>query len=181
MTDQIKELKMDRWYIDCEFDGHNGLLLSLAMVPESGPSVYIEVDRLLTYDVNRLSIWDPWVKENVEPYLSSVTGKVGAEYCYVEPFLAIGHVLLTHLGKAGASVTVIADSPVDIARFCQNISSNRHGGYQPNLFNYIKFEVYDIDCYPTTLEGAIQHNAWWDAMALRQKLIEMRQAGVLPI
>jgi hypothetical protein len=24
-----------------------------------------------------------------------------------------------------------------------------------------------VDCYPTTLEGAVRHNAWWDAMALR--------------
>jgi hypothetical protein len=27
-----------------------------------------------------------------------------------------------------------------------------------------------VDAYPTTLDGAIQHNAWWDAMALRHLL-----------
>lgn len=32
------------------------------------------------------------------------------------------------------------------------------------------FEVHNVDCYPTTLPGAVQHNAWRDAMALREKL-----------
>jgi hypothetical protein len=32
------------------------------------------------------------------------------------------------------------------------------------------FEVHNVDCYPTALEGAVQHNAWWDAMALRAAL-----------
>lgn len=29
-----------------------------------------------------------------------------------------------------------------------------------------------IDVYPTSLNGAVQHNAWWNAMALRQRVLE---------
>lgn len=28
-----------------------------------------------------------------------------------------------------------------------------------------------VDAYPTDLPDAVQHNAWWDAMALRKKLL----------
>ena len=31
----------------------------------------------------------------------------------------------------------------------------------------LKFELERVDAYPTTLEGAIQHNALWDARALK--------------
>jgi hypothetical protein len=30
---------------------------------------------------------------------------------------------------------------------------------------------HNIDCYPTDLVGVVQHNAWWDAMMLRDKLV----------
>lgn len=39
----------------------------------------------------------------------------------------------------------------------------------------IKFEMHRVDAYPTTLPGAIQHNAYWDAMALRHKLTQDQQ------
>lgn len=34
----------------------------------------------------------------------------------------------------------------------------------------LRFEVSNLDAYPTDLPGAVQHNAWWDAMALRHLL-----------
>ena len=33
------------------------------------------------------------------------------------------------------------------------------------------FEIVRVDAYPTSLEGAVQHNAFWDALALRQRLL----------
>jgi hypothetical protein len=39
-----------------------------------------------------------------------------------------------------------------------------------NVRPSIKFEMHRVDAYPTTLPGAVQHNAYWDAMALRHKL-----------
>jgi hypothetical protein len=34
----------------------------------------------------------------------------------------------------------------------------------------LRFEIHRVDPSPTDLTGAVEHNAWWDAMALRQRL-----------
>ncbi len=41
---------------------------------------------------------------------------------------------------------------------------------QPEPFALAEFEMHRVDAYPTMLPGAVQHNAYWDAMALRHKL-----------
>jgi hypothetical protein len=68
------------------------------------------------------------------------------------------------------SPVIIADSPVDIWRFCEAISTGSDGEWASTEFPHMSFEVHNVDCYPTDLPGAVQHNAWWDAMALRHKL-----------
>jgi hypothetical protein len=37
-----------------------------------------------------------------------------------------------------------------------------------------------IDVYPTSVEGAVQHNALWDALAIRQLLIELEDKKEKP-
>ena len=49
-----------RYYIDCEFDGHNGPLLSVAVVRNDLSEVYIKVLNDAT---------DPWVIANVLPVM----------------------------------------------------------------------------------------------------------------
>lgn len=34
----------------------------------------------------------------------------------------------------------------------------------------LTFEVHNVNAYPTTLPNAVQHNAWWDAVALQHAL-----------
>jgi hypothetical protein len=36
--------------------------------------------------------------------------------------------------------------------------------------DHLRFEIRRFDPYPTELAGAVEHSAWWDAMALRQRL-----------
>lgn len=62
---------------------------------------------------------------------------------------------------------VIADWPVDIQHLCDLLITGP--GTMIDIPG-ITFEVKRVDAYPTTLAGAVQHNAWWDAMALRHKL-----------
>lgn len=38
-------------------------------------------------------------------------------------------------------------------------------------------EVNNVDAYPTELEGAVQHNAWWDAMALRHRAVNPKSTS----
>lgn len=149
---------MSRYYIDCEFDGHNGPLLSMALVRSRSDSMMIVAGETAA---------DPWVAENVIPILHNDQAQ---ETVVVSPD-SVGVMIREFLGNDQAPI-VIADSPVDIARFCQAISTAPDGGWASAEYPRMTFEVHNVDCYPTTLPGAIQHNAWWDAMALRHKLTQ---------
>ena len=53
-----------RYFLDTEYNGWGGALLSLALVPDDGEELYLTLD------------WDgalePWVERNVIPYLDTV-------------------------------------------------------------------------------------------------------------
>ncbi len=150
---------MKTYYIDCEFDGHNGPLLSIALVPQSdyGASLHITV--------KQGEISDPWVAENVVPILH----RHAADESRIVSENHVGGVLREFIGDCDR-LAIVADSPVDIGRFCRAISTGLDGGWASTGYPKMQFIVENVDCYPTELEGAIQHNAWWDAMALRAKL-----------
>ena len=150
-------IEEQRFYIDCEFDGHGGPLISFAIVPERGSGLHITV-------IDAPPPNDPWVAENVLPILNSHAACNAAGV----PLLDVGEMLRGVIGDI--PTTIIADSPVDIGRFCEAISTNADGSWRSFGAPLIRFEVHNVDCYPTDLPGAVQHNAWWDAMALRHKL-----------
>lgn len=145
-----------RYYLDTEFDGHGGPLLSLALVEEAGISLYVRTTARAK---------DPWVIENVEPLMYEHGAHLTANDV---PVNWVGDNVRSFLRNDPAPI-IIADSPVDIGRFCTVLSTGRDGGWA-SFDGSITFEVHDVACYPTPLEGAVQHNAWWDAMALRAKL-----------
>jgi hypothetical protein len=147
-----------RYYIDCEFEGHEGQLLSMALVDLNGRGLHYGVTDILP-------ICDPWVLENVVP----VMGKHGATLNHRGPKNRLGQVLADFIGPCECPI-ITADSPVDVARFCRAISTDLNGCWQSTNYPKIEFEVYNVDCYPTQLAGAVQHNAWWDAMALKDFL-----------
>jgi len=145
-----------KYYIDCEFDGHNGPLLSIGIVSERGMSIHIQAD---------VAAMDLWVVRNVVPVMDSHQSPTEAKVYLNE----VGGVIRTFLGNDRCP-HIIADSPVDIWRFCQALSTGQDGQWKPAPYPRMKFEVVDVDCYPTELENAVQHNAWWDAMALKHAL-----------
>lgn len=145
----------DNFYLDCEFDGHNGPLLSLALVRQDGHGIHIAT----TAEAS-----DPWVVANVVPLIDKHDCKIAVR-C---PPHVVGAVIRTFIDCD--SPTIIADSPVDIGRFCQALSTSQDGRWASADYPAMRFEVHNVDCYPTDLPGAIQHNAWWDAMALRHNL-----------
>ena len=147
---------MSIYYIDCEFDGHSGPLLSMALVREDGDSIHIEAN---------VEAMDIWVQRNVLPLMSAHQAPKSAKVYHNE----VGGVALAFLGDDPEPI-IVADSPVDIARFCRAISTGADGLWSSVDLPCMRFEVHNVDCYPTELEGAVQHNAWWDAMALRAKL-----------
>jgi hypothetical protein len=146
----------DTFYIDCEFDGHNGPLLSIALVAQDGRSAHIQTDAVAR---------DPWVIANVVPRMSSQHAQVQV----MTRSNGVGEAIRSFLGSCSAP-EIVADSPVDIARFCAALSTDAAGHWASADYPRMIFRVENVDCYPTDLAGAVQHNAWWDAMALRHKL-----------
>lgn len=148
---------MSVYYIDTEFDGHGGALLSFAMVRDDDYSIHIKTNQ---------NPADPWVAQNVMPAMKrhnadiAITGITPNE---------VGRYLRLFIGDDKAPI-IKADSPVDIARFCQAISTDDRGNWASAEYPRMTFEVHNVDCYPTILTGAVQHNAWWDAKALKEKL-----------
>lgn len=152
-----------RFYIDCEFDGHGGPLLSMAVVAEDGLAMHLRTGAVAS---------DPWVVENVVPLLESHDADCAGEV----PLDAVGNAIRDFIGNVDRPV-IIADSPVDIGRFCQAISTGPNGGWSPTGYPEMRFEVHNVDCYPTDLPGAVQHNAYWDAMALRHRLASVKESA----
>ena len=150
-----------RYFIDTEFDGTGGPLLSMALVRDDGRSIYF-------YDPEACAnVQQPWVADNVVPILRDSpeppTPRHAVSMAHaVEDFMA-----------GDECPHVVADWPADIAYLCALLDLG--GGTMVNIPG-ISFEVKRIDAYPTTLEGAVQHNAWWDALALRQKVLELEDA-----
>lgn len=145
-----------KYYLDCEFDGHNGPLLSMALVRDDGLSIHIETTAVA---------YDSWVIANVVP----VMGENNATTHPLVYVNGVGEIIREFIAPDSHPI-IIADSPVDIGRFCHAVMTTMGGNYMPNEWPQLSFEVHDVDCYPTALVGAVQHNAWWDAMALRHKL-----------
>jgi hypothetical protein len=160
MTDPITTPAQMReaaiYYMDCEFDGHSGPLLSLALVRDDGYSTHIRVN----IDAN-----DPWVQANVMPIMDNH----GADIAVTVDPGCVGQAIRDFIGPSEHPL-IIADSPVDIGRFCAAISTASDGQWSSVDYPKISFAVHNVACYPTKLAGAVQHNAWWDAMALRDTL-----------
>jgi hypothetical protein len=153
-----------RYTIDTEFDGHGGPLISLALVPEQGDPFYF---------VTFHNPADPWVEENVMPYIFHNMQKGLYTHQVIANEQSLGFYLREYLANE-KNITIIADSAIDIGRFCQHIHSNGAGQYVSNELEHISFEVHNVDCWPNNLgPDAIQHNAYWDALALWEKLNEL--------
>ena len=144
---------MARHYVDFEFDGHGGPVLSVGIVSDHKDGMHA---------TTRAMAEDAWVVENVIPLMQM---HAAPHHFDVEEH-DLGKLLRHYLGDDDCP-TIVADSPVDIWRFCQCLSTSSTGGGASAEYPMMQFEVRNIDCYPTELPGAIQHNAWWDAAALR--------------
>jgi hypothetical protein len=143
-----------KYYLDCEFDGPD--LLSLALVASDGRELYLACH----YRVAN----DPWVDTNVCPIIDlpdAMPEPMAGAQEKIEAFFR---------GDDGPHI--IADWPTDF----QHLLPLMHDG-RGNMIDVPSFacSVVRVDAYPTTLHGAIKHNALWDARALMHKLSEPTQ------
>lgn len=141
-----------RYYLDTEFNGFGGELISLALVREDGEWVSF---------IFGCDDPTPWVAEHVIPNLKAGElthdGAIGRRAAAFE--------IITFIADDKAPV-IIADWPEDIAHFCSLMLIRPGHMVGPKRMT---FELIRMESYPTELVRAVQHNAWWDAMALRAR------------
>ncbi len=147
-----------RYFLDTEFNGFGGALLSLALVPDDGEEFYLILDcgdPIL-----------PWVERNVIPYLNSVPPTLQQPPVQrAEAAAAIAH----HL-QADNEVLIVADWPEDIAQFCMLLLTGP-GTMVP--VPPIRFELKTMHGFSTAVNSAVPHNALHDARALRDHVITL--------
>ena len=135
---------MKKLFLDTEFNGFGGKLISMALVPDDPilPEFYKELemnDQL-----------EPWVRDNVVPHLILVPAS----------FSKFQTELANYLWKMG-EVTIIADWPDDIRYFCESLITGP--GMMLSFINNLKFEL----DFGIEYESLVPHNALHDARAIR--------------
>lgn len=132
-----------RLFLDCEFNGFKGELISMAIVAEDGREWY-EV----LYCENPVQ----WVAENVIPILNREPLKNMAELT----------LSLFRFLQQFETVHIVADWPEDIVYFCQTLITGpgMRIDTPPLTMEVIRIES----------ESVIPHNALCDARGIREKL-----------
>lgn len=153
-----------RYTVDFEFDGHGGPIISMALIAENMEAAEDALYLIERYNSKPGCVDDEWVLENVLPILESCPP--AAIYAHLSDF----GLIINDWLREDPHPVIIADSPVDIWRFCEVLTTSPDGQWMSNDFQRITFEVHNVDCWPNSLEGAVQHNAYWDARALWEKL-----------
>lgn len=144
-----------KYFIDTEFDGFGGQLLSLAIVREDEKSLYLVYPEPEQYQ-------EPWVVENVVPIMFDIPN--GHEATIISDW-EDGARFIQEFFRNDTAPVLIFDWPDDIKYFCQALMV---GPGQMVGLNNLTMRMFRVDAYPTALKGAVQHNALWDALALAQ-------------
>jgi hypothetical protein len=147
-----------RYYLDTEFNGFGGALLSLALVPEDGQEFYVtlECDDPIF----------PWVERNVVPYLDNVpVGLVSPRMTRREAADA----LAAYLG-ADPAPELVADWPEDITQFCSLLMI---GPGQMVPVPPMTFRLLPLQGFSPAANSAVPHNALHDARSLRDHFMSL--------
>lgn len=151
-----------RYFLDCEFDGFGGPLLSIALVREDNESIYI----VLEHNVEEAK--DPWVLKNVVPILKSIPSPMPGMAYFVNNDRDVAELLGRFLSYSAETPMVISDWPDDIKYLCSSLIT---GPGKMVGVGSVAFQFIRVDAYPTKVKNAVQHNAYWDALALKALLI----------
>lgn len=142
---------MKRLFLDTEFNGFGGKLISMALVPEDNnlPEFYKEIEM-----TDQL---EPWVKENVVPHLVLVPCS------YNEFQQALGQYL-----RVIGNCTIVADWPDDIRYFCEALITGP--GEMLSFIHNIHFELK----LGINYESKVPHHALHDARGIKEEYLKQR-------
>jgi hypothetical protein len=133
-------------FIDCEFNGFGGDLLSMALVSDDGQEFYEVLN--LEHDF----VYVDWVKENVVPILNKAP--IDKQ--------SFQHKLSLFINQYN-DVTVIADWPDDIKYFCDSLIVSPGVSIRTPESLYLR-----IDRELSSKDSLIPHNALEDARAIKK-------------
>ena len=145
-----------RYFLDTEFNGFGGALLSLALVPEDGEEFYATL-------ANRDPLL-PWVERNVVPFLDHVP--VGL----VSPRLSRrdAAVALAHYFAMDPAPEIVADWPEDIAQFSSLLMT---GPGEMVPVPPLTLQLVPLHGFSTAANSVVPHNALHDARALKEHIL----------
>lgn len=136
-----------RIWIDTEFNGFNGELISMALVDEHEREFYIVLFRPLSVD--------PWVAEHVMPFLGKSPVGVYVAQEQLQSFLS-----------QYETIHLVADWPEDISHFCRFLITKPGERLNtPPLTMEIRRDLDAVSDVP--------HNALSDAIAMRKRHLEI--------
>lgn len=145
-----------RYFLDTEFNGFGGALISIALVPEYGDQEFYAI-LPLTGPAH------PWVDRHVIPYLHMVPPALDLSMQREEA----AHEIARYLAHDPAPV-IVADWPDDIAYFCKLLV----------IGNGVIVDIGDTDFqflrspgFSPAANSKVPHNALHDARALRDHVL----------
>jgi hypothetical protein len=147
-----------RYFLDTEYNGIGGNLLSLALVPDDGDELY------LTLATDQPIV--EWVEQHVTPYLDSVPEQLSC------PRLSrkdAAHALERYL-RHDEEAVIHADWPEDVAQFCNLMITGE--GDMIDL-RHLTFRLVPMSNFSTAANSKVPHNALHDARALRDHILAM--------
>lgn len=160
-----------RYFLDTEYNGWRGELLSLALVPEDGgQEFYVTLD------------WSgpiqPWVEENVIPYLDAVPETMVSPRVRPEDaarelsrWLRCEQEAQFFTRDDGPlQLEICADWPEDISQICSLLLIG------PGLtvdVPPLTFRLLSLPGFSTAANSKVPHNALHDARALRDHVVEL--------
>jgi len=147
-----------RYFLDTEYNGIGGALLSLALVPDNGDELY------LTLQTDQPVV--DWVQRHVVPYLDAVPEQLSC------PRLSrkdAAHALERYL-RHDQEPLIVADWPEDIAQFCNLLVT---GPGDMIELRHLSFRLAPMSNFSTAANSKVPHNALHDARALRDHFLDL--------
>jgi len=146
-----------RYFLDTEYNGFGGALLSLALVPEDGGEelyVILECDAPI----------EPWVERHVIPFLDMVPDNLRSGRLSRKAAAETVAAWLAH----DEAPDIIADWPEDLAQIAMLLVTGP-GSMVPMPGLTLRFVP--LHGFSTAANSAVPHNALHDARALRDHVM----------
>ena len=145
-----------RYFLDTEFDGVGGRLISLALVPEDGGEEL--------YVVIAGEAQEAWVQRHVMPYLDTVPEPLRGPHLSRRDAAETVSQWLAHDDR----IEIVADWPEDIAQFSMLLIT---APGDMVAMHPLTFRLVRIGGFSCAANSEVPHNALHDARALRKHIM----------